>query len=165
MGQPRLTAPGTTGRRSEMRLAAGRGVWSLMVAAGLVTAAAPAQALSFSCPLRVASKAAAVADMPGSNFKQGFLPTSLAYLIGVAVLDSARADSSELAPAISANQWQWNLESLKSGAGVVACRYEGGILLTRNLTPSLRECLASVQRSSERGVDGYGLAQAQVSCR
>ena len=158
MGQPRLTVHGWRSQQTGRRAGAALGL-----VLGLL-APAQAQPQSFSCPLRLASQEAAVAEIAGAAFKQSFLPTSLSYLIGVSLLESARTDSPEIAPSVSGSQWQWNLEGVKRGA-VLACRYEGGILLARNLAPGLRECVASVQRSGARGVDGYGLSQAAVSCR
>jgi hypothetical protein len=160
MGQPGLTEQGLPGRRwmrcvVRTMVLGGTGLW---------LAAAQAQPLSFTCPWRLASQAASVAEIPGAAFKHSFLPTSLTYLLGVAVLEAGRADSTEIAPAISGSQWHWNLEGIKPGA-VVACRYEGGMLLARSLAPGLRECMATVQRTATRGVDGYGVAQANVSCR
>jgi hypothetical protein len=140
------------------------GRWVLIGLVGAMAMPAQAQTQSLMCPMRVASKAAAVAEQPGTGFTVAFLPTSLSYLTGVAVMDGQSATSADLPPTVQGGELQWRFESGARGA-VLVCRYEGGIQLTRALGNGVRQCVASVQRSAARGSEGYGLDRASVVCQ
>ena len=140
------------------------GLWALIALAGATVLPAQAQAQSLVCPMRLASQAAAVAEQPGTGFTLAFLPTSLAYLTGVAVMDGPSATATELRPTAQGTELQWRFDSGARGA-VLVCRYEGGIQLTRALGSGARQCVASVQRSAARGSEGYGLDRASVVCQ
>lgn len=138
--------------------------WALVACAGAMALPAQAQAQSLVCPMRLVSQAAAVAEQPGTGFTVAFLPNSLAYLTAVAVMDGPSAAATELRPIAQGSELQWRFESGARGA-VLVCRYEGGIQLTRALASAVRQCVASVQRSAERGSEGYGLDRASVVCQ
>lgn len=126
--------------------------------------ASQAQSQSHACPMRLASQAAAVADQAGTGFTLAFLPTSLAYLTGVAIVDGSSPAAAELPPTVQGSELSWRFEAGTRSA-VLVCRYDGGIQLTRALGPGVRQCVASVQRSAARGSEGYGLDRASVVCQ
>ena len=125
-------------------------------------APALAQPLTITCPMRVVPRAVQMGEMP-AGFSPAQLPTSLSYLIGVGLLEGAGADPVERAPVVMGAQWQWTLDAARRSA--VVCRYEGGISLVRGVPPQLRQCTATVTRSAGRGMEGYGLDRAVVTCQ
>ncbi|MBL8328207.1 MAG: hypothetical protein JNJ71_05095 [Rubrivivax sp.] len=134
-----------------------------LLAACALALSARAQGVTIECPMRVMPLSAAVADASMPGFKLAFLPTSLAYLLSVSVLDGPGAEARELPPGGSATSPQWPLEG--QTRAVLSCRYEGGIQLLRTLRAGTRQCSAVLKRSQAPGADGYGLDQVTVVCQ
>lgn len=106
---------------------------------------AQAQIFAVSCPMRVQSLGAKLAEDPGTGFRMAFHGGSLAYLTGVTMFEGAPQDGHEVAPEVEFGIQTWQLQGLKNPP-VIVCRYEGGIGLGRQLHSRLRQCSSSVVR-------------------
>lgn len=143
---------------------------AIRVLLGVAVLSAPpiatAEPQTVACPLRVVTQAALVAELDKLGaFKVAFHGNSLAFLTGVAVYDGPPAAGSELPPAPAGNgMLQWTFPGAKSPP-VLVCRYEGGVSLTRALSPGMRACVASMQRSTARDSLGVGLEFAVFACQ
>lgn len=116
------------------------GVWCV-----LAWAAAAAQTLTVSCPMRVQSQRATLAQEVPDGFRVALQAGSLAWLTGVAMYDGAPQEGRLIESRTRGSDVFWTLEG-QTQVPVLVCRYEGGIALGRQLPGRLRQCAAAVVR-------------------
>lgn len=108
-------------------------------------AGALAQGLSVSCPMRVQSQRASLAEQVPEGFRAALHAGSLAWLTGVTMYDGAPQDGRVIESRTHGGSVFWTLEDLTQ-VPVIVCRYEGGIALGRQLSSRVRQCAAAVVR-------------------
>lgn len=119
-----------------------------------------------SCPLRVVPREARLADgATPQGFRLTFEGQGLSFLIGVGLQAGPQPEAAEIAPAAStAQRIDWSFREPPASV-FLACRYEGGIVLTRAVPPTATSCSAAIRRSGPAGNGGWGLDSANLTCR
>jgi hypothetical protein len=119
-----------------------------------------------SCPLRVVPREARLADgATPAGFRLTFEGQGLAFLIGVGLQAGPQSEAAEIAPTAStAQRIDWSFREPTANV-FLACRYEGGIVLTRAIPPTATSCSAAIRRSGPAGNGGFGIDSANLTCR
>ncbi len=125
-----------------------------------------AAAPGISCPPRVTTDSArAVGELPPGDFRLSIQGSTIAFLMDIELHAGDVGAASAIAPTTSqALRRSWTLAA--SGTNYsAACRYEGGILLTKPIPAGMTSCAATLLPRNHGDGGWWYFGGASVLCR